>query len=130
MARLPLNGQLTERGGRLVEVTRTAPAYRLYALPGDGPVVRPGLIRTAGDGAHIEAEVWELAPAALGGLLGLIPPPLALGRVELADGSWVTGFVCEGHAAGEATDVTAFGGWRAYLAHLARVLPTPAEARP
>lgn len=116
MEGLPLNAQLTERGARRVSVTRTAPAYRLYALPGDGPVARPGLIRTPDGGAAIACEVWELAPSALGELLGLIPAPLGLGRVELEDGASVTGFICEGHAAQDATDVTAFGGWRAYLA--------------
>src|SRR5205823_4627296 len=34
MAGLPLNWQLTDRGGKLVGTTRTAPRYRLYALPG------------------------------------------------------------------------------------------------
>jgi allophanate hydrolase len=38
---MPLHGQLVERGCRLVERTRTAPAYRLYALPGTSPP-KPG----------------------------------------------------------------------------------------
>ena len=48
----------------------------------------------------------------------LIPPPLGLGNVELADGSWVTGFICEGHALDSAQDVTPHGGWRAYIGSL------------
>ena len=44
MQGLPLNGQLTERGARLVRACRTAPQYRLFALPG-GPPARPGLLR-------------------------------------------------------------------------------------
>jgi allophanate hydrolase len=56
------------------------------------------------------------AAAALGALLSEVPSPLAIGRVQLADGSEVTGFVCEGHAAADAEDVTVHGGWRAYLA--------------
>ena len=121
MAGLALNAQLTERGARRIEVTQTAPVYRLYALPADGGVVRPGLIRVDDDdaGVAIAAEVWELAPAALGELLTLIPAPLALGRVLLDDGQLVTGFVCEGYVARDALDVTHHGGWRAYLEHLA-----------
>ena len=41
----PLNGQLTAIGARLRRATRTAPEYRLYALP-DGK--RPGLVRRPG----------------------------------------------------------------------------------
>ena len=47
---LPLNAQLLERGARLLARTRTAPAYRLYALPG-GPPHRPGLMRVEEQGA-------------------------------------------------------------------------------
>jgi allophanate hydrolase len=115
MSSLPLNHQLTLRGGRLVAKTRTAPVYRLYALPGTG-VRRPGLVRSSGgEGCAIEAEVWEMTPAALGDLVAQVPAPLAIGRVALEDGSEVTGFVCEAYAAATAEDVSAFGSWRAYL---------------
>jgi allophanate hydrolase len=114
MSGLPLNFQLTMRGARLLRGDRTAPCYRLYALPGDG-VRRPGLVRVDDDGASIEIELWQMSPAALGTLLSEVPAPLAIGRVELFDGSEVTGFVCEGHAAARAEDVTEHGGWRAYL---------------
>jgi allophanate hydrolase len=111
---LPLNHQLTDRGARLVAATQTAPCYRLHALPG-GQVARPGLVRVCDAGAAIAAEVWELAPAAFGAFLAEIPPPLALGTVELADGSAVTGFVCEAYAIPGAPDITSYGGWRAYM---------------
>jgi allophanate hydrolase len=115
MSGLPLNHQLTERGGRLAAKTRTAPIYRLYALPGSG-TRRPGLVRSPdGEGCAIDAEVWELTPAALGELLSQVPAPLAIGRVTLEDGSEVAGFICEAYAAATAEDVSAFGGWRAYL---------------
>jgi allophanate hydrolase len=115
MSGLPLNHQLTERGARLAATTRTAPLYRLYALPGAG-VRRPGLVRSTGDdGCAIDAEVWEITPAALGDLLAQVPAPLAIGRVALEDGGEVAGFVCEAYAAATAEDVSAFGGWRAYL---------------
>ncbi|MEH3085512.1 MAG: allophanate hydrolase [Xylophilus ampelinus] len=113
---LPLNGQLTARGARLAETTATAARYRLFALPGTVPP-KPGLQRVAaGEGAAIALEVWQVPLAAVGSFLALVPPPLALGSVELADGRWVHGFVCEGHALDAAEDVTAHGGWRAYLA--------------
>ncbi len=114
---LPLNHQLTERGGRLVAATRTAPCYRLYALPG-GPPHRPGLIRQTEGGASVAVEVWELPAREVGSFVAGIPAPLGIGTVELADGSLEKGFVCEGHAVQGARDITALGGWRAYLATL------------
>jgi len=43
------------------------------------------------------------------------PPPLGVGTLLLADGSSVKGFICEPAALDDATDITSFGGWRAYL---------------
>lgn len=123
---MPLNSQLTERGATLLRATTTAPAYRLHALPGTVPP-KPGLQRVAeggegseghkgSEGAAIALEVWAVPLAQVGSFLALIPPPLGLGSVELADGSWVKGFICEGHALAGAQDVTSHGGWRAYVA--------------
>lgn len=114
MSGLPLNKELTERGGRLVRACRTAPGYRLFALPG-GPPERPGLIR-AESGAAIEVEVWEIPVVSFGSFVGGIPAPLAIGSVELEDGRRVKGFLCEAHATKGARDITEFGGWRKYLA--------------
>jgi len=114
---LPLNGQLRERGARLVATTRTAPHYRLYALPGTQPP-KPGLQRVAEGGSAIELEVWDMPQQHLGSFLALIPPPLGLGSVQLDDGRFVHGFLCESHALASARDISAFGGWRAYLASL------------
>lgn len=111
---MPLNAQLTQRGAKLVQTTHTAERYRLYALPGTTPP-KPGLKRVTSQGAGIVVEVWEMPQEHLGSFLALIPPPLGLGKLELADGEWVTGFVCEGYALEDALDVTEFGGWRAYM---------------
>jgi allophanate hydrolase len=115
MSGLPLNPQLAELGARLVRADRTAPFYRLYALPGEG-VRRPGLLRVNDGGERVAVEVWELSPPALGALLCGIPAPLAIGRVVLEDGAEAAGFLCEGHVAAQAEDVTEHGGWQAYLA--------------
>ncbi|HOW74343.1 MAG TPA: allophanate hydrolase [Candidatus Competibacteraceae bacterium] len=112
---LPLNSQLTERRATLVEATRTAPCYRLYALAG-GPPLRPGLVRDEANGAGIEVEIWRLPLAALGSFMASIPAPLGIGTVEVESGRWVKGFICEPYALATATDVTTYGGWRAYLA--------------
>ena len=112
---LALNWQLRQRGARLLQATRSAPAYRLYALAG-GPPLRPGMLRVAEGGVAVEVEVWELPSAELGSFLAGIPAPLGLGKVELADGSWETGFICDAWGLAGAEDISAFGGWRAWLA--------------
>ncbi|MEU5055105.1 MULTISPECIES: allophanate hydrolase [unclassified Streptomyces] len=116
----PLNGQLLAVGGRLVRSTTTAQAYRLYALDTLPP--KPGLVRvgTSGGGGTIEAEVWQLPAEGLGKFLAALPRPMALGSVELSDGSFVTGFLCEPQAVEGAHEITSYGGWRAYLAALPR----------
>ena len=114
MQGLPLNAELTRLGGELLARTRTAPAYRLYALAGFSPR-RPGLVRDAA-GASIEVEIWTLPLTNVSTFLAGVPAPLAIGTVELADGIWVKGFLCEGHAITGAQDITALGGWRAWLA--------------
>jgi allophanate hydrolase len=115
---LPLNSQLTERGATLRETTTTAPHYKLFALPNTRPP-KPGLQRVAEGGAAITVEVWEMPQGAVGSFLALIPVPLGIGSLELADGRHVHGFVCEGHALIGGRDITAFGGWRAFLASAA-----------
>ena len=114
MSGLPLNHELTARGGRLLSRTTTSADYRLYLLPG-GPPQRPGLVRVDGGGAMIEVEVWALPAAQVGSFMAGIPAPLAIGRVQLADGAWTSGFVCEGYALAAAREVTALRGWRAFL---------------
>lgn len=112
---LPLNWQLRQRGGRLLEATVSAPAYQLYALAG-GPVLRPGMVRVAEGGAAIAVEVWDMPSSELGSFLTGIPAPLGLGKVELADGRWETGFICDAYGLDGAEDITRFGGWKAWLA--------------
>jgi allophanate hydrolase len=117
MQSLPLNHQLTSRGGYFVRATKSAVNYKLYALPG-GPPARPGMVKVNEGGGAIEMEVWALPTEQVGSFLAGIPAPLGLGKVELTDGTAVTGFVCEASATANAQDITQLGGWRAYLATL------------
>jgi allophanate hydrolase len=110
----PLNHQLTMLDSRFVRATRTAPVYRLYALPNTTPA-KPGLARVDSDGVAIEVEVWGLSAEAFGIFVAAVPPPLCIGNLSLEDGTRVSGFLCEGYALAGATDISTFGGWRAYL---------------
>ncbi|SMP53472.1 allophanate hydrolase [Noviherbaspirillum suwonense] len=111
----PLAWQLLERGARKSASTATAAAYRLYALPDTTPP-KPGLARVANGGMAIAVEVWELPLRHFGSFVADVPAPLGIGSVELADGRIVKGFICEPSALDGAQDISAHGGWRAYLA--------------
>lgn len=111
----PLNWQLLERGARKVKQTKTSMHYRLSALPNTVPP-KPGLARVAKDGAAIEIEIWEMPVRRFGEFVADVPAPLAIGSLEVDDGSWVKGFVCEPAALEGAKDISQYGGWRAYLA--------------
>ena len=108
----PLNPQLTSPGGVLVRTCRTARAYKLFALPNTAPA-KPGMMR-ASDGVALEVEVWALPPAAFGEFVARVPAPLCIGSVELEDGARASGFLCEPHALIGASEISSFGGWRAY----------------
>jgi allophanate hydrolase len=118
MQGLPLNPDLVSRGARLVQATRTAPHYRLAALraSADGSR-RPGLWRVEEDGVAVAVEVWEMPSVEFGSFISTVPSPLALGKVELSNGAWVTGFLCEPYGVQSGTDISGFGGWRAWLAN-------------
>ena len=114
----PLNGQLTERGGRLLWTCRTAPHYRLFALANTTPP-KPGLVRTPGfEGPGIEVEVWALTPEGFGDFVAHVPQPMVIGTVDLDDGSQCKGFLCEPCVCESATEITHLGGWRNYLAQI------------
>ncbi|MBR1228067.1 allophanate hydrolase [Bradyrhizobium sp. AUGA SZCCT0176] len=112
---MALNGELTDLGGRLLEEASTAPDYKLYALDTTPP--KPGMLRVeAGAGYQIKLELWALSAASFGKFVAAIPPPLSIGTVRLADGRGVKGFLVEPAAVSGARDISAFGGWRAFMA--------------
>ncbi len=115
MSGLPLNDQLLRLDARLVSKTTTSPDYRLYHMSDFHPS-RPGMVRVMQGGAAISLEVWEVSLSNYGAFVAAIPAPLCIGRLELADGSWVQGFLCESYAVEHAQDITSYGGWRQFLA--------------
>lgn len=105
----PLNHQLTGLGGRHLRDVRTAGHFRMLLV--EGATERPALVRSA-DGAELPGELWRLSPAGLGAFLTGIAAPLALGEIELSDGTSVIGFTAS--VSGTEKDITHLGGWRAY----------------
>ncbi len=117
MQGLPLNSQLTALGGEFVMATLTSPNYKLFKLSNFMPE-RPGLIRVSQGGYSIALEVWQMPVSNYGKLVAAVPAPLGFGTLTLADGTQVSGFLCEAYATEQAQDISALGGWRAYLSKL------------
>jgi len=113
LAGQPLNAQLIARGARLIATPapQRATGCTPLRLRSRRNRARPRCRWRRGD----RDRSLGLPRAEVGGFLALVPPPLCLGSVDLEDGSRVTGFLCEPHALTGARDITAFGGWRAYL---------------
>jgi allophanate hydrolase len=107
-----LNHELLAAGGTLVRARATAPCYRLFALDTAPP--KPGLVRQAEGGESIAGEVWRLPAAGFARFMAGLAPAMTVGRVCLDDGDDVLGFLCEPAATAGATDITRYGGWRAW----------------
>lgn len=113
MRGLELNPNMLAAGATFVREDRTAACYRVFSINDR----HPAMLRSAvGDGARVALEIWEVPAGGLAQILLSEPPGLAIGKVLLDDGSVVLGvlgepFLCEGQR-----EITAFGGWRAYIA--------------
>jgi allophanate hydrolase len=112
---MPLNRELLALNATLFREARTAADYQLFVLPGTAPA-KPGLLRAPGsNGPGIAGEIWSLPPAAFGSFVAKIPAPLGIGKITLEDATQVSGFLCEAYAVKDAKEITALGGWRAYM---------------
>jgi len=60
-------------------------------------------------------EIWAMAVDEFGRFVAAVPPPLAIGTLTLSDGRSVKGFLVEAQATAGARDISAFGGWRAFV---------------
>jgi allophanate hydrolase len=118
MSGMPLNHELKGLRSYFLHATTTAADYRLFVI-GDGS--RPGLLRVPpGTGAAIEVEIWALSSEAFGRFVAAIPAPLSIGSIRLHDGRLVKGFLVEAEGVRGARDITASGGWRAFVDGLPR----------
>ncbi len=114
MRDLALNPNLLNVGATFDCETQTEPTYRLWTIDDQ----YPAMVRVAEGGAAIAVEVWNVPLAGLGIVLGQEPPGLAIGKVKLATGETVLGVIGEPLTVEGKTEITQFGGWRAYQASL------------
>ena len=106
-------------GASLVAETWTAPHYLLYSVGDRYPALQPCPKGAEGSpGGAVAGEVYDLPLGLLrDALLPAEPPELELGVIELADGSSALGMLLRRPcpALDDLTDITAFGGWHAYI---------------
>lgn len=110
MRTFPLEKQMLECKATFVREEKTAQKYKFIKLP--TTPAKPGLIKKEQGGDSIEIELWEMPLEKFGQFAASIPSPLGIGKVELSDGTEVPGFICEGYAEKEATDITGLKNWR------------------
>lgn len=117
LSEMPLNHELRQLNARLDRASLTAPHYKLYALDTQPP--KPGLFRVAeGQGKPIAVEIWRMPVCEFGAFVANVPAPLSIGSVQLSDSTSVKGFLVEAYAVRNAHDISAFGGWRAFIASI------------
>jgi len=112
MRGLELNPNLLAAGGVYVRDTTTAPSYRLWSI-GDR---HPAMVRVTNGGAAVAVEVWSIPATGVASILVREPDGLTIGKIRLADGSTVLGVLGEPALCEGQKEITAFGGWRAYIA--------------
>lgn len=111
----PLTHQLTDLGARWAGELTTAPRYRMTVLASTPAKPAVSRVPDGAPGTAVYGQRWMLSSAALGRFLAALPPPMQLGKVELADGTWRTGFGCDAAATG-GRDISAYGSWPAAIA--------------
>ena len=124
MALMFLNGD-GMRGGRahytiegvpLIGERRTAPLYQFYSIRDEFP----GLYPVAEGAGPIVGELYDVPMTQLRALLATEPPELELSIIELDAGELSFAMLLRDaeYDRHVHTDITRFGGWRAYRASL------------
>jgi gamma-glutamylcyclotransferase (GGCT)/AIG2-like uncharacterized protein YtfP len=100
-------------GAEFLGEAQTAPVYRLYSIADRHPgmfEVPEGGVSVAGELYRVTEDIWRSVEAGE-------PPGLYRGLVVLEDGRRVEGILYPRELAeGRHRDISACGGWRAYLA--------------
>jgi allophanate hydrolase len=115
MEGLSLNWQLKDLGAHFVQKSKTSSCYNLFALTNLNPI-RPGLLRSSKqDGNAINLEIWKIPKKNFGEFIEYVQPPLGIGSIELEDGKWIKGFLCEKSGIVNAKNISEIGDWREYI---------------
>ena len=121
MKGLELHGTLLAVGATFIREASTAPIYRIWSIADR----YPAMLRVLSGGAAPAVEVWSVPIDGLAQILESEPDGLSIGKVRLADGAVVLGVLGEPATCEGQPEITAFGGWRAYIASVGRAHPKP-----
>ncbi len=105
------HGRLAAAGAVFLRDVRTAPVYRLWSIEDR----HPGMIRFATGGASIAAELHAVPRGTVAQVIEEESDGLCVGRVLLHDGTAPLGVLIEPRRIEGMEEITAFGGWRAYV---------------
>ena len=98
-------------GAALIGERRTLPRYRFFSVRDKFPALCP----VSDGGGPVLGELYDVPMAQLHELLAREPPELELSIVELEPADLSFGMILRRGDGGQAfTDITAYGGWRAY----------------
>ena len=114
MRGLALNANLLNAGATFVCEAVTAPEYRLWSIDDR----HPAMLRVKVGGHAVAVELWNVPAAGIASILMSEPAGLSIGKVLLSDGRDVLGVLGEPWLCADRVEITAFGGWRAYVATL------------
>jgi len=111
MRGLELNPNLLNVRATFEREAKTEPSYRIWSIDDK----HPAMIKVSTGGVGVAVEVWKVPLAGLGIILSQEPPGLAIGKVILHDGEEVLGVIGEPLTVEGKKEITAYGGWRAYM---------------
>lgn len=112
MRGLELNKNLLAVGAHFIREAQTTADYRLWTISDR----HPAMMRVQTGGAKLALELWELPAEAIATVLQQEPAGLCIGRIALDNGESTLGVLGESWLCETGTEITAYGGWRAYIA--------------
>ena len=113
MQDMALESQIISLDGYFNRKAETSAKYKMIKI--DGELIKPGLIRDDKNGQKIELEIFNIPLTKIGDFISNINFPLGIGNIELDDGSFVKGFVCEKIFDEKCEDISQYKNFRNYI---------------
>lgn len=104
------HARMLAAGAVFLREVRTAPFYRLWSIADR----HPGTVRFEA-GAAVAAELYAVPRGSFAAVVEEEAPGLCVGRVPLDDGTTPLGVLIESWRVEGQEEITAYGGWRAYV---------------